>query len=195
MNLPTAFTEDLRYLYPLTPSSLVIDCGGYHGTFARTITERYNCHVIVFEPVRQFFDQLTSHLANGLSAKLITLIHAGVGPRTELVNFTIKGDMTGRYADDGGRQQVQLLNFVDFLTAIPQPIDLLKLNIEGGEYDLLDAMLDAGSLTGIRNLQVQFHRIQPDSEARHAAIRSRLLTTHHLTYDFPFCWSNFALNP
>ena len=45
------FKEKLRYKYPLTKDSVVLDVGGYKGTFAAEIVRRYGCHVYVFEPV------------------------------------------------------------------------------------------------------------------------------------------------
>lgn len=186
--LPTSFHESLRYLYPLDRHSLVIDCGGFKGEFALEMFRRYACRLIVFEPIKQFYEDLALTL-HGTGA---TIVHSGVGVRDEDVHFKVHGSMSGPFAD-GGIQQVHLIDFPDFLTTLPI-VDLLKLNIEGGEYDLLDAMLARGSMARIANLQVQFHRVVDDYEKRHAAIREQLLTTHHLTYDFDYCWSNYAIN-
>lgn len=183
MILATQFTEDLRYEgYNLTPDSIVIDAGGYQGRFAEEIVKRYNCRVYSFEPV--FYRHCTS-------TDKILFFPVGLWSKTMLTDFAIKGDMTGKWAD-GPSVHVVLVNVVEVLKAFPQ-IDLLKLNIEGAEYEVLDAILNAGLQTSIKNIQVQFHALSDEMGARYESIRARLLETHELTYDFPFCWQNFRL--
>lgn len=182
-NIQPHFTEDIRYRYDLTSSSLVLDAGFYHGDFAREIIRRYACRVYAFEPFfyREPFDPHT----------LLTVFPVGLSNRTTLADFKIKGSMTGTWAD-GPSTPVVLINICDVVASFPH-IDLLKLNIEGGEYDCLEALLDSGLTTRITNLQVQFHPLFEDSAIRHDRIRERLLATHHMTYDFPWVWENFQL--
>ena len=70
----------------------------------------------------------------------------------------------------------------------------MKINIEGGEYELLEYLLDTGLATQIINYQVQFHDFVPDAEARMTAIRERLSQTHTLTYQYEFVWGNWRFN-
>lgn len=189
MNLPTEFREELRYEYPLTESDLVIDAGGFKGTFSRQIWERYKCRLIVFEPIRQFYEDTVNALVGTGSM----IFNSGVGVRTEEHQFFVKGDMTGLFAE-GGTQLVQLIDFPTTLIQMDEFPALLKLNIEGMEFEVLEALLDRNLATRIRNIQVQFHRVIPDAEQRHANIRERLLKTHHLTFDFPWCWENYRMN-
>lgn len=184
--ITTNFREDIRYEYLLDANSIVVDAGAYHGDFASEITRRYGCRVYAFEPV--FYH-------NCKSTPLITYFPVGLHSRFMLTDFAIHGNMTGRWAT-GDSVPVVLVNICDVVRELSRdkPIDLLKLNIEGGEYDCIDALLDAGLMPRIRNLQVQFHKLHADSEERHAVIRTCLSVTHRLTYDFPFCWENYALN-
>jgi hypothetical protein len=72
-----------------------------------------------------------------------------------------------------------------------ESVDLVKINIEGGEYDLLDHLIAEGLIERIRDVQVQFHDFVPGAEARRAAIRHGLEATHVVTYDEPFVWENW----
>ena len=74
-------------------------------------------------------------------------------------------------------------------------IDLMKVNIEGGEYDLLEHLVETAVISKIANLQVQFHDFVPNAEARMAAIQACLRQTHVLTYQFPFIWENWRIKP
>lgn len=72
-------------------------------------------------------------------------------------------------------------------------IDLIKINIEGGEYDLLEHLLDANFVEQIENLQIQFHDFVENASARMKKIQNRLEKTHYLTYHYPFVWDNWTL--
>jgi len=70
----------------------------------------------------------------------------------------------------------------------------MKINIEGGEYELLLALLDSPALIqGIRYFQVQFHDFVPDAQAQREHIRQRLSATHELMWDYPFIWESWRL--
>jgi FkbM family methyltransferase len=62
-------------------------------------------------------------------------------------------------------------------------VDLMKINIEGGEYELLEHMIRNGLVRRVRNISVQFHEdVIPDAAARMARIHAALARTHRLTY-------------
>lgn len=186
--LPTQFTESLRYDYPLTSSSLVIDAGGYHGQFAAEISRRYGCRVDVYEPV---FHELCAKALE--SFPNVSVFPYGLADFTGSTTFHIKGDMTGSFAD-GPAQEVQMLE-VSGVISDSCPVDLLKLNVEGMEYVILNRLLSSPPLMQcLRNIQVQFHSVGPERERLYPALRERLLTTHHLTFDFPWCWENYRRN-
>jgi hypothetical protein len=70
-------------------------------------------------------------------------------------------------------------------------IDLVKINIEGGEYALLPRMLSTGIVNRCTDIQVQFHKTFPEAARLRDQIRARLLNTHVLTYDYTFVWENW----
>jgi len=69
----------------------------------------------------------------------------------------------------------------------------MKINIEGGEYELLDHLISSGVVKTIHNLQIQFHDFIPDAFAAMNNIRDRLNLTHYPTYKFDFIWDNWKL--
>lgn len=44
-------------------------------------------------------------------------------------------------------------------------IDLIKINIEGGEYELLDRLIETDLIKQIENIQVQFHDFSETSSS------------------------------
>jgi hypothetical protein len=67
----------------------------------------------------------------------------------------------------------------------------MKINIEGGEYSLLQRMIEK-EITGIcNNIQVQFHNCFQNAPEMRMNIREVLNKTHFLTYDYYFVWENW----
>lgn len=83
-------------------------------------------------------------------------------------------------------------NAVDIAPFLQREIAVLKMNIEGGEYTLLQYIIGKGLHVFIRNLQVQFHLIdgQPCEEL-YNIIADSLKETHELTWRYPFVWENW----
>ncbi|TMA87233.1 MAG: FkbM family methyltransferase, partial [Deltaproteobacteria bacterium] len=87
---------------------------------------------------------------------------------------------------------VSLVKASEFFTrAGIETIALMKINIEGGEYDLLDHLIETGFVSRIDNIQVQFHDFVAEAESRMVRIQERLSQTHAITYQYPFVWENW----
>lgn len=200
------FTESLRYEYPLTKDSLVIDCGGYEGNFAFQIAERYGCHVVSYEPIRRFHQKFVARLlaerADKVAPAFVVMVRVGVGATMRSEEFTIKGDMSGIVADGEEKETVQIMPIAAVIDGWLKEFDLttvalLKLNIEGMEFETLEALLDAGYVSRIDHLQIQWHSVVPQFESRREAIRKRLAITHQPSWElgaFDNGWDGWRIN-
>ncbi len=185
------FREEARYEYPLTPDSVVLDCGGYEGTFAAEISRRYNCHVHVLEPIQAFYDRTRERLKDMPKVKVH---HLGIGGETKAAWFFIKGDMTGAFQGEGDMERVMLASPLLCLTLVDcSEVALLKLNIEGAEYEVLETMLAKRLVRRFRNIQVQWHSVAFNAENRREKIMAQLAETHELTFDYGWTWQNYRL--
>ena len=80
----------------------------------------------------------------------------------------------------------------DITKYLRQEIAVCKMNIEGGEYQLLDYIIETGTIKNIKNLQVQFHLVKGyDSEKCYKLIAKRLGQTHKITWRYPFVWESW----
>ncbi len=185
------FHESIRYAYDLNPDSVVLDCGGFEGGFCHEITDLHDCRVIVLEPVQEFYEKIVARFKENLKVEVLPF---GIGPETRKEKFTIKGDMSGPFADGGEERNVKILSMAA-LTGILgfESYDLIKINIEGGEFPLLEDMLDKGYVTMFRNIAVQFHKVIPDYEKRRDMIRKRLSETHQEQWCFPWVWESWRI--
>jgi len=181
----------LRMDYPLSSDSIVFDLGGYEGQWASDIFARYCCQIHVFEPVKEFADGIRKRFEFNSKIRVNDFGLAG-GSRTDKIHRSANASSTFN-AVDGDVEEIKLIDAQAYLreSGVVR-IDLLKVNIEGGEYEVLERLLDIGAVPKIRDLQIQFHDFVPDAEARMKAIQSRLAATHRTTYQYPFVWENWT---
>jgi FkbM family methyltransferase len=181
--------EEVRYAYPLTPESLVLDVGGFRGEWSAEIVRRYDPYIHIFEPIPEFANELADKFVGNNKVQ----VHAfGLGDRDTQQDMAEKGDESSAFFPS---EQMVSVPFRDIRAFVAdndiQSIDLIKINIEGGEYPLLRRMIHTDLVSRCSNLQVQFHDFVPDAERQYAEIRACLVHTHVLTFEYPFVWENW----
>lgn len=177
--------EEKRYDYDLRPWDHVLDIGGYEGEFAKKIFDKFECAVNVYEPTEKIAELDTS------GTKIVV---------NKIAAWTHTGEITlgGEWFWTSMKEVYNNHPFpcIDVAGVIRAHRDLAvcKINIEGGEYALLNYMLDNNLHQFIKNFQVQFHKIDGEnSEEQYENLARRLSETHELTWRTPFVWENWKL--
>lgn len=185
--------ESLRLNYPsLTEDSFVMDIGGYKGQWASDIYAKYNCRIWVFEPVNAFAAEIKERFSRN---KKITVFDFGLGASDEQRPIYMDNDGSSFLKQNQVAAPALQKDISGFFTDKNiTEVDLVKINIEGGEYDLLDSMIVSGLVNKIKNLQVQFHDFVPDARNRMNKVRQNLMLTHSPTYQYEFVWENWQRN-
>ena len=178
--------ETLRLDYPLGPTSLVWDVGAYVGDWSRKIWERYGCSIEMFEPMPRFWPKAEEQVRDG-----VVLHKFGLSDKTETTSMEDMVD--GSRVTSSGSVSVHLRSVTEQLEAQPRQIDLMKVNIEGGEYPLIGSMCDTGLIRKVTDLQVQFHNFVPDADRLLDIMREKLSATHEMTWCYDFVWENWRL--
>lgn len=175
----------------LKEDSIVFDLGGYMGDWSKEIYKRYKCNIHIFEPVSKFY----LHIKENLKSGKICINQFGLAERTYETDIFISNEASSLYNNySKQKENIQLIDFMEYINERQiNKIDLLKINIEGAEYDLLEYIIQNNYVLKIKNIQVQFHDFFPDSEKRMKHIQSELNKTHKLTYQYPFIWENWQL--
>lgn len=184
--------KTLRLDYDLNASSLVFDLGGYEGQWSSDIFSKYQCNILVFEPFRPFALNIRNRFYKN---EKIRVFDFGLGKADEKINLYSNKDASSSFKQEGDVHEIEIKNATNFIREnhITQ-IDLMKVNIEGGEYDLLEELISSGLIIAVKNIQVQFHDFVPDALYRMKKIHSALLKTHSLSYQYEFVWENWVLN-
>lgn len=187
--------ENKRYQYDLNKDSVVFDVGGYHGDFTQLIIDKYGCKSYIFEPVKEYAEAIEKRFS---SAENVRVFDFGLSDHSSEETMLIDDDgssVHGNISSDAPTEMIALKNIVDFMDAeqITQ-VDLIKLNIEGGEYEVLKALLAAGTISNFKYIQIQFHDIGAESTDEMNAIIAQLSKTHNLMWKCrPFIWESWEL--
>jgi FkbM family methyltransferase len=181
-----------RLNYELQESSVVFDLGGYEGQWASDIYSMYNSSIWIFEPYLPFAEKIEARFKRNSKIKLFKF---GLSANNENVEFSVLDNSSSMFQKTGDKDTIQLVSVAEFIrNQNIQHIDLIKINIEGAEYELLETLLDNNLVTIFRNIQVQFHDfIIENASERMKNIQSRLSVTHKLTYQYEFVWENWEL--
>lgn len=192
--------EDL----PLGENDRVIDAGGYRGEWTAGVLPRYGCRSEIFEPVPEF----AAHCRQLYRRNHRVGVHeAALGGSNRMTTFSLRDNGTSEFLGDSGSSEfeakvVSVNEIIASLTTHPgpealevvlSPIGVLKLNIEGGEYEVLESLLESELLSRIRCLLIQFHRQPPDWEERYGKIRDGLAQTHKCDWCYSMVWEKWSL--
>lgn len=191
------FTHRLNY--DLNENSIVLDVGGFHGDWASDISNKYNSRIYVFEPIREYYDFIRNRFEGN---PRVTVCNYGFSDTDKQMNIVVANSSSSVYKVMQGTnievtpagervETIFLRNFKDYIKKF-NSIDLVKINIEGVEYELLES-LDSNDLKILKNIQVQFHQFVEDYTERRKRIREKLSLTHETTYDYEFVWENWRL--
>jgi hypothetical protein len=168
--------RDLRLDYPeLSSDSIVIDLGGYKGQWTSDIFAKYLCKLYTFEPHPVFYNNILQRFKHNKNVKVYNF---GLSSAETKVQFSTEADATSQFIKGGQSEGIK-------------EVDLMKINIEGGEYDLLEHLISTGWIKNIKQLQIQFHHFIPDAEKRMKSIQDALGSTHDTTYIYKFFWENW----
>jgi hypothetical protein len=116
-----------------------------------------------------------------------------LGSETGKLTLSDDGDASSALSGGGGNLTGDVIAASRFMADFtPATIDLAKINIEGGEYDLLPALARAGQLGRFAMLQVQFHMFEKHQMAERDAIREELGKTHHCDWSYDFVWEQWT---
>ena len=177
----------------LGPQSVAFDFGGYQGEWAAAMHRKYGCTVHVFEAHPAFARDLDRRFADNPSIHIHAFaLASGDGP---LALSDDDDASSARLAEGEGiaGRRVSVDRF--FAQHVIKRIDVAKMNIEGGEYDLLPALLSRPDAPLLGTLLVQFHKYERGDAAARDAIHQTLERTHDCDWCYEFVWEQWSRRP
>lgn len=182
----------LRLNYDLNKDSTVIDVGGYKGEWSKNIYEKYNCNILLFEPVKCHFDIIEDLFKNNSK---VNALNFALSDKTDFKDIYINADNSSLFNQKGHSEEIKVKDIKEFLDENKiLNVDLIKINIEGSEYELLNRIIEIGAQKIMKNIQIQFHVFVENCVEKRNKIREELSKTHTCSYNYDFIWESWELN-
>ena len=180
----------------LNSDSIVLDAGAYNGEWAQTILDRYNPTIHAFEPDPRNYKQLQNRALK--SSRLVTHEY-GLGDRSERVRMALEFLGSSVYPVGKAKKkavpsaEVEIRDIADvWQTLALDRVHLMKINIEGAEFPLLERMIETDLLNRVDCYLIQFHEWHPGAYRRRRHIHKALRDTHDLAWDYHFVWEKWT---
>ncbi len=180
----------------LDADSIVLDTGAYTGEWAQEILDRYNPTIHSFEPDPRNFKQLAKRAQE--NPRLIPY-RFGLGDKTETARITLEMLGSTIYSDTPDKQgvpsaEVEIRDIAETWTSLAlDRVNLMKINIEGAEFPLLERMIEVDLLRKVDCFMIQFHEWHPGAYHRRWKIRDALRRSHRIVWDYHFIWEKWEL--
>ena len=178
--------DRLLFEHRLQQGDLVYDVGGYRGDWTWGMMGKYSCEYHVFEPHPEAFRNLAERFARHPDVTLHEFALGGANGRASLSSAAEGSSIVSNRSDRS--IDVGLVDVCQHLSSDGRKVALMKLNIEGSEYDLLEKLLKSDMRYRVQSMLIQFHLQGPASKARYASIAESLTETHRLSWRYAFLW-------
>jgi FkbM family methyltransferase len=150
----------------LSNDSVVVDIGlGEDISFSESLTQKYGCRIYGFDPTPKSIDFVRKR-----RAPRFCLFEVGVAAKGGEATFYLPNEIehvSGSLfstAHVGRRKMTVPLVSIDALPEMigTKKLDLIKLDIEGAEFDLLDAPGFAQAVAHANQICIEFHHRWPE---------------------------------
>jgi FkbM family methyltransferase len=151
----------IKRVYDFTcesPVRLIVDCGGNIGLSVVWFKQRYpKSKIVVFEADPSIARVLEQNL-KALQFDDVEVVKAAVSTVTGTTRFAQDGADGGRISKDVSLE-VPTIRLADWVT---EQVDLLKVDIEGEEFDVLADMCRTGKIRLVQRLICELHNREGD---------------------------------
>lgn len=183
--------EKIGLSFNLTRESSVFEVGGYKGVWTEAMIRKFDCNMYVFEPVKEFVIELRKKFADNPKVRIFDF---GLADSNKKAEISISSDRSSVFSDGEDKVSIMLRDVVEVIDEIGlRKIDLMQINIEGGEYALLQRLIDSRYVEKVENIQVQFHDFVENAEQKMYDLYKSLWKSHFPTYHYKFVWDNWKL--
>jgi len=188
---------EMLFTAPLGPRSLVVDLGAHEGDWAAHMYDKYQCRILGFEPDPESFPKLAARFRGH---EHVAVYDYGLHDRDaglELAQMGMGSTLFDEPLPSPTRPNVVSVRVRDIASVFDELdvkwIDLLKINIEGGEFEVLERLIETAWMSRIRCLMVQFHEWRSGAHWWRLKIRHALRRTHVENWNYVFVWEKWTL--
>ena len=151
----TIFIRRINDFLPDNDYPHILDCGANIGCTVLNYKRQFpNARITAFEPDPQFAPILRRNLANN-NASDVEVVEAAVWTQDGEISWICEGVDGSRIVEDGSTSNMITVPTIDLVKYLQVSVDLLKLDIEGAEYAVVDHI--SHNLEKVKNIIVECH--------------------------------------
>lgn len=148
------FDREIYKFAPSNDSPKIIDCGANIGLSTIYWKQKFpNSTITAFEPDPIVYKSLTQNIQR-IESNNVQLINKAVWFEETTIGFTSDGADGGKIFNISDPEKLKV-STVNLNNLLKEPIDLLKIDIEGAENELLPSC--ASNLKNVKNLFLEYH--------------------------------------
>ena len=160
---------------------VIIDCGGNVGMSVIRFKQLYpEAKITVFEADPEIALVLSGNVAN-LGLRDVIVVNAAAWDRNGQVSFKAEHADGGRIEDAGSLQRVKAVRLADLITG---PVDMLKMDIEGAEYAVIQDLCETGRIAHVNRFVCEIHGRDKQSEQLGEVLSALTRAGLSLTFNF-----------
>lgn len=189
-------SENRKTNMKLNDNEIIFDIGGFEGDYTDKILKN-NQNVIsyIFEPVLSYAQKIKNRFSNNKNVKVFNI---GLSDKNQKLKINIQGDGSSFIREFDSKERVEISEIQDIHNFIKvnniSEIGLMKINIEGSEYPLLERLIETNDILKVKRLLIQFHYVDEGSYSKMVTIWKKLEKTHKLIWYFrPYIWEYWEL--
>lgn len=189
-------SENRKTNMKLNDNEIIFDIGGFEGDYTDKILKN-NQNVIsyIFEPVLSYAQKIKKRFSNNKNVKVFNF---GLSDKNQKLKINIQGDGSSFIREFDSKERVEISEIQDIHNFIKvnniSEIGLMKINIEGSEYPLLERLIETNDILKVKRLLIQFHYVDEGSYSKMVTIWKKLEKTHKLIWYFrPYIWEYWEL--
>lgn len=180
----------------LAPGAIAIDCGANIGNVTAHMAAR-GATVHAFEPdpaayaalARRFSQARDVHVyPKGVWDKDATVkLYHHRQMRDNPLKWSVGSSLLKKKSnvDPSLYDSIQVIDIANFIASLDQPVALMKIDVEGVEYDIIQRLLQTDAISRIKRILVEPHEEQlPQLAAQAQTVKSQLKQRHITSVDF-----------
>ncbi len=182
--------EKSKYSMHLKQGGLILDIGSFLGDYTSLVQKR-NPQLIfwLFEPIAYHFNVCRDKFKDNEN---VTVYQHAVSADGRSLKMQLNGlrskHQPSIFADGLSVPSRSIQEIFDSV----KEVELMKMNIEGMEYECLEQLIRTKSLSKSKYLLIQFHNFEADSQNRRDAIRESLEIDYTYIFKFDWMWELWA---
>lgn len=188
------FGHEVYYFTADTREPLIIDCGSNIGLALLYFKTLYpKARIIGFEPGPETFpilekNVMQNHLTN------VTIENKAVAKKAGQITFYTSKEspaiggwsVQGSESNQAYQAHTHPVEATPLSLYITQPVDLLKIDIEGAEDDVIEGLAESGKLSLVKRIILEYHHHMVDVDQDRFSHVLRVFEDHGFGYQFNY---------